>query len=80
MLARALVNSALVVHEAMQEGQPMPQAPAPASQSAKAAQLMPESQPRPSRQPQRPPVAPRSTNIDPGATTEIRLNLSDFED
>lgn len=80
MLARALVNSALVVHEAMQEGQPMPQAPAPASQSAKAAQPMPESQPRPSRQPQRPPVAPRSTNIDPGATTEIRLNLSDFED
>lgn len=78
MLARALVNSALVVHEAMQEGQPMPQAPA--SQSAKAAQPMPESQPRPSRQPQRPPVAPRSTNIDPGATTEIRLNLSDFED
>lgn len=80
MLARALVNSALVVHEAMQEGQPMPQAPAPASQSAKAAQPMPESQPRPSRQPQRPPVAPRSTNIDPGVTTEIRLNLSDFED
>ncbi len=80
MLARALVNSALVAHEAMQEGQPMPQAQAPASQSAKAAQPMPESQPRPSRQPQRPPVAPRSTNIDPGATTEIRLNLSDFED
>lgn len=80
MLARALVNSALVVHEAMQEGQPMPQAQAPASQSAKAAQPMPDSQPRPSRQPQRPPVAPRSTNIDPGATTEIRLNLSDFED
>ena len=78
MLARALVNSALVAHEAMQEGQPMPQAPA--SQSAKAAQPMPESQPRPSRQPQRPPAAPRSTNIDPGATTEIRLNLSDFED
>ena len=55
MLARALVNSALVAHDL-----PMP-AEAPVAAAPQ-------------------PAAPaRTPNIDPGATTEIRLNLSDFE-
>lgn len=69
MLARALVNSALVAHEAVLEAQPMA-----------ASQPMAGGQPVAARQSQPMATAPRVRNIDPGATTEIRLNLSDLED
>lgn len=80
MLARALVNSALVAHD-------LPVQPAPAQQmAAPATPARPMSQAQAAAPVAQPavtyevPVTPRGTNIDPGATTEIRLNLSDFED
>ena len=69
MLARALVNSALVAHEAVLEAQPVA-----------APQPMAGGQPVAARQSQPMATAPRVRNIDPGATTEIRLNLNDLED
>lgn len=83
MLARALVNSALVAHEAVPDYEAVPEDRSmPVAQSgpevpARSAQT---GRPGAPRQPQQAPMAPRGTNIDPGATTEIRLNLSDLED
>lgn len=73
MLARALVNSALVAHDA-----PMVAAPQGARMAPGADAMAAAPQPAAAQRPM--PVAPRGAGIDPGATTEIRLNLSDFED
>lgn len=73
MLARALVNSALVAHDA-----PMAAAPQGARMAPGADVMAAAPQPAAAERPM--PVAPRGAGIDPGATTEIRLNLSDFED